>query len=71
MSANRNTKRPANQTLSPDVVAGVEPRTELGKKLAAIRTEIINSGEKMLDDDELEREIAERRGGYYRGSKDE
>jgi hypothetical protein len=71
MSANRNIKRREKQASTPDVIAGVAPRTELGKTLALLRAEIVASGEQMLDDDELEREIAERRGGYYRGPQDE
>ena len=71
MSTDRNVKRRERPTSDSDVLARVEPRTELGKTLAALRAEIVASGERMLDDDELESEIAERRGGYYRGAKDE
>jgi len=71
MSANRNIKPREQVASTSDVVADLTPRTELGKTLAALRAEIIASGEQMLDDEELEREIAERRGGYYRGLKDE
>jgi hypothetical protein len=68
MSANRNIK--PNER-GDDALAGREPRTELGRKLAAARAEIVSSGEHMLSDEELEREIDERRGGYYRGARDE
>jgi hypothetical protein len=71
MSTNRNVKRQGGRESKKDVLAGVAPRTELGKTLAALRAEIVASGERMLDDDELESEIAGRRGGYYRGAKDE
>jgi hypothetical protein len=71
MSTNRNVKRHGRRASTPDVLDGVETRTELGKTLAALRAEIISSGERMLEDDELESEIAERRGGHYRGAKDE
>ena len=71
MSANRNIKRQEKQASTPDVISGLAPRTELGKTLAALRAEIVASGESMLNDEDLEREIAERRGGYYRGLKDE
>ncbi len=71
MSVNRNIKRQNRQQPTSDVIASVEPRTELGKTLAPLRAEIVASGEQMLNNDELEREIAERRGGYYRGSRDE
>ena len=39
-----------------------EPRTELGRKLVRLRKEIEQSGVPLLDWDDLEREIAERRG---------
>ena len=39
-----------------------EARTELGRKLMLLRKEIERSGEPLLDWDDLEREIAERRG---------
>ena len=41
-----------------------EPRTELGRRLASSRA-AIESGIPLLDDEELAREIAERRGGVY------
>jgi hypothetical protein len=71
MSANRNTERREKRALTPDVIADLVPRTELGRTLAALRAEIVAAGEQMLDDEGLEREIAERRGGFYRGLKDE
>ena len=71
MSTNRNVKRGGRPASDPDALAGVAPRTELGKTLAALRAEIVASGERMLDDGELESESADRRGGYYRGAKDE
>ena len=37
-------------------------RTVLGKRLLEIRARIIHSGEKLLNWDDLEKEIAERRG---------
>ena len=39
-----------------------EPGTELGRRLAQLRAEMIASGLPLLDDHELEREIADRRG---------
>lgn len=71
MSTNRNVKRQERRRPASDALDGVTPRTELGKTLAALRAEIVASGERMLDDDELEREVAERRGGHYLGGKDE
>ena len=40
------------------------PQTELGKRLVAIRNEIIAKGEPLLDWEGIEKEIAERRGGH-------
>jgi hypothetical protein len=39
--------------------------SKLGRDLQRIREKIIASGEKMLNRRELEREIADRRGGGY------
>lgn len=39
-----------------------KPKTPLGRKLLEIRQRIVASGEPLLSLDELEREIAERRG---------
>jgi hypothetical protein len=39
------------------------PRTPLGQRLWQIRQEVIESGEPLLDWDDVEKEIAERRGG--------
>jgi hypothetical protein len=41
-------------------------RTELGRELMEIRKRIVASGQALLDWDELEREVAERRGGASR-----
>lgn len=41
----------------------------LGRKLRRIRAEIIASGEPLLSWEEIDREVAERRGGY--GEEDE
>ena len=40
------------------------PRTSLGKKLLAIRNSIIADGLPLLTQEEIQKEIAERRGGY-------
>ncbi|MEB3355889.1 MAG: hypothetical protein VKK04_04130 [Synechococcales bacterium] len=40
------------------------PQTPLGKKLWEIRQRIVKSGVPLLSDEELEQEIAERRGGW-------
>jgi hypothetical protein len=47
-----------------DSETGFMPPTPLGKKLWEIRQAIVASGVPLLSDDELEREIAERRGGW-------
>ena len=39
-------------------------KTALGRRLLEIRQRIIASGEPLLGPAELEREVAERRGGY-------
>ena len=39
------------------------PRTELGARLRELRAEIVASGETLLDEDALEREVHERKGG--------
>ena len=51
------------QTIT-DPVASYQPKTELGKRLQKIRTEIVASGARLLDLEGIEREKAERRGGY-------
>jgi hypothetical protein len=45
------------------------PRTPLGRRLWEIRKRIVESGEPLLDWDDLEREIAERRGGVIGSSR--
>ena len=41
----------------------LQPRTPLGRRLWELRKQIVASGEPLLDWEDLEREIAERRGG--------
>jgi hypothetical protein len=38
------------------------PKTALGKSLLAIRAEIVATGEPLLNRDEVEKEVANRRG---------
>jgi hypothetical protein len=52
------------QEKTQDSVAFYKPKTLLGQRLKEIRTEIIASGEALLDWEGIEREKAERRGGY-------
>lgn len=42
----------------------IQAVSELGKKLRQIREEIVASGAPLLTDEEIEQEVAERRGGY-------
>ena len=41
----------------------LQPLTKLGKRLQELRQRIVASRQPLLDWDELEREVAERRGG--------
>ncbi|MUG97296.1 hypothetical protein F7734_35195 [Scytonema sp. UIC 10036] len=50
------------QTLKPQ--PEFVPQTPLGKKLWEIRQRIIASGVPLLSDEELEQELAERRGDF-------
>jgi hypothetical protein len=47
-----------------ETVAEYVPQTPLGQRLWQIRQEIVESGEPLLSWDDIEREVAERRGGY-------
>ena len=38
-------------------------KTELGERLRSLRAKIVSSGEPLLDREEIEREIINRRGG--------
>ncbi len=40
------------------------PQTPLAKKLWEIRTRALTSGMRLLNETEIEQELAERRGGY-------
>lgn len=52
----------ADTTPIEDASAPYVPRTELGRRLTALRREIVQSGTPLLDWDDIEREVAERRG---------
>ena len=60
-----------NAAVVTDPLAGIEPQTELFAKLLECRAQMIAAGVPLLSDEEIEREKAERRGGYYVGSRDE
>lgn len=47
----------------PSLPLSFKPRTSLGERLLELRAKIIASGEQLFDWNELEKEIAERRGG--------
>jgi len=47
---------------SKNTLVSDEPRTTLGRKLMEIRAKIVASGEKLLDWDELEMELIDRKG---------
>jgi hypothetical protein len=54
------------QSLKPEPKMESEflPQTSLGKKLWEIRQRAIANGMKLLTEEELEQELAERRGGF-------
>jgi hypothetical protein len=54
------------QSLKPEpkVESDFLPQTSLGKKLWEIRQRAIANGMKLLTEEELEQELAERRGGF-------
>ncbi|MFL6193025.1 MAG: hypothetical protein ACJ75H_02545 [Thermoanaerobaculia bacterium] len=56
------TPRKQPTILSDSLEEEFHPRTPLGRQLWEIRQRIVASGERLLDWDELEREVAERRG---------
>ncbi|MEK7397995.1 MAG: hypothetical protein AAB116_13765 [Candidatus Poribacteria bacterium] len=58
-----------NKSLEQELLYN-KPRTELGKKLREIRAKIVGSGEVLFNWDELEMEIADRRGELW-SKKDE
>lgn len=44
--------------------AGEEHESNLGQKLQQIREKIVASGTPLLTDEDIDREVAQRRGGY-------
>ncbi|MFN6564540.1 MAG: hypothetical protein RMY28_032745 [Nostoc sp. ChiSLP01] len=42
----------------------LKPKSQLGAKLDKIRESIVGSGIPLLTDEEIDREVIERRGGY-------
>jgi hypothetical protein len=56
-----NTTAPTG-TGSDERGAVYEPRTDFGRELMAIRARVVASGQRLLSWEDVEREIAERRG---------
>jgi hypothetical protein len=54
---------PAAAVSADLVVERFEPRSELGRKLRALRRKYVEAGGKLLTADEIEAEVRERRGG--------
>ena len=46
-----------------DILSDFKARTDLGRKLAELRAAVIDSGARLLDESQIDRELAERRGG--------
>lgn len=59
---------PENAEVHVTIQTGVEARTPLGRRLRELRAEIANSGLTPLGWDEIETEVAVRRGGWREGS---
>ncbi len=61
-------KTPVNLPEKSEVHVTIEPaeqaRTPLGKKLQALRAQVIGSGAPTLDWDGISEEVASRRGGW-------
>lgn len=53
----------ATAKVDTDIITKYQAKTPLGQKLAEIRARAIASGMKLLTEEELDCEIAERRGG--------
>ena len=74
---NVETPAPTHAVLTPDeaeeaITLGLAdaPKTELGRLLIAARREFFAREGRFLNRDELEREVAERRGGAFAGGED-
>lgn len=58
---------PDTQAIDPALIDDLDfvPTTDFGRRLLALRRQAIAEGQPLLTREELEREIAERRGGIY------
>ena len=59
---------PENAEVHVTIQTSVEARTPLGRRLRELREEIVRSGMAPLGWDEIESEVALRRGGWREGS---
>ncbi len=54
---------PLSRRRPSTVEPAYQPRTDLGRELWELRQKIVAAGEPLLDADEIDREVARRRGG--------
>lgn len=54
----------SRQSTSSDSFVELKSKSELRAKLQQIREQIVDSGIPLLTDEEIDLEVAERRGGY-------
>jgi len=59
---------PENAEVHVTIQAGAEARTPLGRRLRELRSEIMKDGAAPLGWEEIEEEVAARRGGWREGS---
>ena len=59
---------PENAEVHVTIQTTVDARTPLGRRLRELRAEIVKSGATPLGWDEIESEVAFRRGGWREGS---
>jgi hypothetical protein len=62
-AGNALTTAPRNVGLRKDSLSDYQPRTELGKRLLALRQAYVTSGGRLLSADALDEELRSRRGG--------
>jgi hypothetical protein len=59
----QHVRKPLHPEAHPTPEEYFEPRTPLGRQLWELRKRIVASGEPLLDREQIEREVVERRGG--------
>lgn len=62
-AGNALTTAPQSAWLRQDSLPGYQPRTELGKRLLALRQAYVESGGRLLTAEALDEELRSRRGG--------